>query len=72
MKSPMTSERTIPSERQVMKPDFKVLKRVLVSTECDNILSRSLSGTGKEERGWSLVETVKLREESQLRQRTLE
>lgn len=48
MKSPMTSARTIPSEWQVPKPDFKDPKRV-VSTECSNILSRSLSGSGREE-----------------------
>lgn len=54
-----------------MKPDFKDPKRV-VSTECDSILSRSLSETEREERGWSLVETMKWSEMSQLRQSTLE
>lgn len=71
MKSPMTSERTIPSEWQVLKPDFKDPKRV-VSAVCGNILSRSLSGTVREEVGWSLVETMKLREKSQMRLRMLE
>lgn len=60
MKSPMTSERIVSPEWKVLDPNFKDPKRVVKyrHTQCGNVFSGSLPGTRREERGWSLVETM--------------